>query len=346
MLKNEALLLILQQIDDIEETKLRLLHNNADLIDIEIGMLTDQVLSLYRSLQRFHKVFDKPVSEFIEDMKKKQLGGRLYSDELYASQLNPTNITSSNEEKNSIQDVVNEDLKNNTQKLEDKTVADTVISKESVKISVENNSSNEESPSEKLARLYAEARNLYNQNKKGAEPTNNPIHQPIPLNDNVESTVLENNQARENTQLETERIEEIVEQPTKIIEEKVETHQPQESKSVYDKLTEQQTATTSLNDKLASLPQNPIMADKLKNMPISDLKGAININQKFAFINHLFKGDDGAFKKHINFLNECKSYAEAKYYFNNELAVKYAWREEDPIATELSELIYRRFINN
>jgi hypothetical protein len=111
-------------------------------------------------------------------------------------------------------------------------------------------------------------------------------------------------------------------------------------KSLNEKLATQQ---TSLNDKFQSNVKKNL-ADKLKLSPISDLRTAININQRVAFINQLFKGDDKEFKNVVSTVNGFKNFSEAKFFVQSEVAPRYSWNEEDPAVQEFMELVYRKFL--
>ncbi len=100
----------------------------------------------------------------------------------------------------------------------------------------------------------------------------------------------------------------------------------------------------SLNDRLRDQGTRKNLADKLKLSPIHDLRVGITLNQKIAFIRDLFKGDEGEYRKVIMAINGMKNYAEAKYYLEHDVAQTHGWNMANPLAEELSEVVYRRFL--
>lgn len=111
-------------------------------------------------------------------------------------------------------------------------------------------------------------------------------------------------------------------------------------KSLNEKLA---TSQTSLNDKFQSHVKKNL-ADKLKLSPISDLRTAININQRVAFINKLFKGDDKEFKNVVTTVNGFRNFSEAKFFVQSEVAPRFSWNENDDTVQEFMELVYRKFL--
>ncbi|MGZ5243043.1 MAG: hypothetical protein ACXWW0_04145 [Bacteroidia bacterium] len=117
---------------------------------------------------------------------------------------------------------------------------------------------------------------------------------------------------------------------------------PVAEKSLNEKLAPQQ-QQTSLNDKFQTHVKKNL-ADKLKLSPISDLRSAININQRVAFINQLFKGDDKEFKNVVSTVNGFRNFSEAKFFVQSEVAPRFSWNEEDAVVQDFMELVYRKFL--
>lgn len=88
-------------------------------------------------------------------------------------------------------------------------------------------------------------------------------------------------------------------------------------------------------------PDNSL-AGKMKSKPIRDLKTAIGINEKFAFIK-LFGGDATAWNNALQKLNSFSAYWEAEALLD-EYNQKYSWKEEDETLQTLSELVQRRYL--
>jgi hypothetical protein len=97
----------------------------------------------------------------------------------------------------------------------------------------------------------------------------------------------------------------------------------------------------SLNDKLK---QNKTeLVEILKETPVKDLRKAIGINDRFLFINDLFRGDENMYERCIKTINGFNMYAEAEYWISRELKVKLAWHDDQPSVQHFYQLIKRRF---
>lgn len=101
---------------------------------------------------------------------------------------------------------------------------------------------------------------------------------------------------------------------------------------------------SSLNDRLARAQEDrPTFAEKMQKKPISDLKKAIGLNERFSFINELFQQNADIFHSSIDQLNSCDSFGKALDIVQNEFAVKYEWDMESRSVTNLIELVERRY---
>ncbi len=98
----------------------------------------------------------------------------------------------------------------------------------------------------------------------------------------------------------------------------------------------------SLNDQLKQ-PQLEL-GDSLQEVPIKDLKKAIGINDKFLFINELFRGDDIMYERSIKTINSFAIYAEAEYWIKRELKLKLGWNDRNHVVQQFDQLIKRRFL--
>jgi len=97
----------------------------------------------------------------------------------------------------------------------------------------------------------------------------------------------------------------------------------------------------SLNDKLKQGKTE--IVEILKETPIKDLRRAIGINDKFLFINELFRGDESMYERCIKTINNFSIYPEAEYWINRELKVKIGWNNENPTVKYFDQLVKRRF---
>jgi glucan-binding YG repeat protein len=85
------------------------------------------------------------------------------------------------------------------------------------------------------------------------------------------------------------------------------------------------------------------LVSKLQKKPITDLKSAIGINEKFQFINELFGGNMTEYNIAINQVNICSSREEAEVYLDT-LRDLYKWQQDNETVIAFSELVERRFL--
>jgi hypothetical protein len=97
----------------------------------------------------------------------------------------------------------------------------------------------------------------------------------------------------------------------------------------------------SLNDKLKD---NKVeIGEILKDYPIRDLKKAIGVNDRFVFINELFRGDEVMYERSLKTINSFRIFAEAEYWIERELKVKLGWEEHKDTTRHFYQLVRRRF---
>ncbi len=97
----------------------------------------------------------------------------------------------------------------------------------------------------------------------------------------------------------------------------------------------------SLNDKLKQGKTELI--EVLKETPVKDLRKAVGINDRFLFINDLFRGDETMYERSVKTINSFHIYAEAEYWINRELKVKLGWDHNHPSVQHFDQLVKRRF---
>ncbi len=112
------------------------------------------------------------------------------------------------------------------------------------------------------------------------------------------------------------------------------SHQPKE---VNDAGSQQE----SLNDKLKQGKTE--LVEVLKETPIKDLRKAIGINDRFLFINELFRGDEAMYERSIKTINSFNIYPEAEYWISRELKVKIGWSNNNTTVQHFDQLVKRRF---
>lgn len=101
------------------------------------------------------------------------------------------------------------------------------------------------------------------------------------------------------------------------------------------------TPSESVNDRLKESKRE--MSDKLTDAPIKDLKKAIGVNDRFLFINELFRGDEAMYERSIKTINNFTILPEAQYWIQRELKVKIGWNDSDNVVKQFDQLVRRRF---
>jgi len=97
----------------------------------------------------------------------------------------------------------------------------------------------------------------------------------------------------------------------------------------------------SLNDKLKQVKTE--LFEVLKETPIKDLRKAIGINDRFVFIDDLFRGDEAMYERSIKTINSFNIYPEAEYWIIRELKIKLGWDNENKAVQHFDQLVKRRF---
>jgi hypothetical protein len=97
----------------------------------------------------------------------------------------------------------------------------------------------------------------------------------------------------------------------------------------------------TLNEQLASHQKE--ISDQLSTAPIKDLRKAIGINDRFVFVNELFRGDEIMYERSIKTINNFTNYAEAHYWMERELKVKLGWDDTKSTTKDFYSLLKRRF---
>jgi len=97
----------------------------------------------------------------------------------------------------------------------------------------------------------------------------------------------------------------------------------------------------SLNDRLKE--DRTELMHVLKDSPIKDLRKGIGINDRFVFINELFRGDEPMYERSIKTINSFNIYQEAEYWMNRELMIKLGWDETRETVKHFYQLVRRRF---
>lgn len=97
----------------------------------------------------------------------------------------------------------------------------------------------------------------------------------------------------------------------------------------------------SLNDKLKADVVE--VGHILNESPVRDLKKAIGINDRFVFINELFRGDETMYERSIKTINSFRIFPEAEYWIERELKVKLGWDDSRESTRHFYQIVKRRF---
>lgn len=114
-------------------------------------------------------------------------------------------------------------------------------------------------------------------------------------------------------------------------------HQPKE---IYE-LNDVHIDSDSLNDKLKE--EKTEVAATIKGDTVQDLRRAIGINDRYRFINELFRGDEDMYERSIKTINSFSSFAEADTWIQRELKVKIGWNEKNTTVRDFDQVVKRRF---
>ncbi len=97
----------------------------------------------------------------------------------------------------------------------------------------------------------------------------------------------------------------------------------------------------SLNEKLKE--DRTEIATVLQGTPIRDLKKAIGVNDRYLFVNDLFRGDENMYERSMKTINAFSIYPEAQYWIQRELKVKMGWNDNSEAVQLFNQLVKRRF---
>jgi hypothetical protein len=98
---------------------------------------------------------------------------------------------------------------------------------------------------------------------------------------------------------------------------------------------------SSLNEKLKSDVVD--LRSALNDTPVRDLKKAIGVNDRYVFVNQLFRGDEAMYERSIKTINGFRILPEAEYWMERELKVKLGWDENSNLTRHFYQLVKRRF---
>lgn len=112
------------------------------------------------------------------------------------------------------------------------------------------------------------------------------------------------------------------------------------SQTIGDKLRNE---TQSVNEKITQGRTDQSLGHKMQLKPISDLRTAIGINEKFQFVNDLFEGRIDLYNDSIGDLNTCGSGMIAERMLD-EMKSQHNWNENAEAYNKLKTFVTRRYL--
>ncbi|MFM9056517.1 MAG: hypothetical protein ACKOQY_07505 [Bacteroidota bacterium] len=102
-------------------------------------------------------------------------------------------------------------------------------------------------------------------------------------------------------------------------------------------------AEESLGEKILKEHPARTLSDSLRDRTLSDLHQSIGVNERFSFINGLFKGDQLKYFGAIDELNACTSVEAAMQYIQQDMRAAMGWKKDPPALADFVDLVRRRF---
>ncbi|TVQ18909.1 MAG: hypothetical protein EA361_01080 [Bacteroidetes bacterium] len=100
---------------------------------------------------------------------------------------------------------------------------------------------------------------------------------------------------------------------------------------------------SSVHERLAQIKDDKSIGTRMQYKPVTSIKEAIGINEKFLFVNELFNGDLNAYNEAVTQLNSCPSIHEA-FELLNKLTIEFQWDGQRSAETieRFADLVQRR----
>ena len=117
-----------------------------------------------------------------------------------------------------------------------------------------------------------------------------------------------------------------------------------ESTMLEDVMESPKDEKVSINELLKSSTKKLTVLEHANQNKGIDLKSMITINQKFMFVNELFKGESKVFQETLEKVGTCNSYNEAINMLLDNYANRYDWDTDKEEVAEFFELISRLFV--
>ena len=108
--------------------------------------------------------------------------------------------------------------------------------------------------------------------------------------------------------------------------------------------------TMSLEEELQDIVSVDVMADLFENTQPKSLNDKlaaniqIGLNDRIAFVKHLFNNQQEDYNRVISQLNTFKSERDAKTFIKTLVKPDYDWSEQEELETRFMEIISRKFV--
>jgi hypothetical protein len=100
----------------------------------------------------------------------------------------------------------------------------------------------------------------------------------------------------------------------------------------------------TLNQRMSAQMSASRVSDQLVGQPISDLKGAITLNDKMLYVKDLFNGYSLAYSEALDILNRLKTFEDAQSFLKASYATKNNWADKEATANKFYALLQRRYL--
>ncbi len=95
--------------------------------------------------------------------------------------------------------------------------------------------------------------------------------------------------------------------------------------------------------KKQDLPKKDIENTETNTTTIKDLKKAIGDQERFLYLNELFRGDETMYERSLKTINAFEIYPEAEFWIRRELKLKLGWDDKYQTVKQFDQLVRRRF---
>lgn len=171
--------------------------------------------------------------------------------------------------------------------------------------------------------------------KEIPEPVEEAVHLPVPEQKPIPVPVIK----PEEPIAEIKEKPVIEEQPDPVPEIKVQPLVKEIKQDINDTIA---VNGKSLNERLAGGNEKEV-SQVLNGEPIKDLRKGIGLNDRYVFVNELFRGDETMYERSIKTINSFNIYAEAQYWMERELKIKLGWDDNNHTVKQFYALVRRRF---